>query len=89
VLVPAAVGVPVCMPVGLRVLRGLGRGPGFALGLVGGGLPPRRCAVTVSGGIHRAQAPLVLAVAAAASSTARRILERFCGGGGGGVGGGL
>ncbi len=29
VLVPAAVGVPVCMPVGLRVLRGLGRG--FAL----------------------------------------------------------
>jgi hypothetical protein len=36
VLVPAAVGVPVCMPVGLRVLRGMGRG--FALGLVGGGL---------------------------------------------------
>ncbi len=35
VLVPAAVGVPVCMPVGLRVLRGLGRG--FALGLVGSG----------------------------------------------------
>ena len=26
VLVPAAAGVPVCMPVGLRVLRGLGRG---------------------------------------------------------------
>jgi hypothetical protein len=69
VLVPAAVGVPVCMPVGLRVLRGLGRG--FALGLVGGGLPPRRCAVTVSGGIDRAKA---LAVAAAASNTARRIL---------------
>ncbi len=46
-LVPAAVGVtvPVCMPVtvGLRVLCGLGRG--FALGFVGGGLPPRRCAV--------------------------------------------
>ena len=41
VLVPSAVGagVPVCTPVGLRVLRGLGRG--LAL-LVGGGLPPRR-----------------------------------------------
>ncbi len=52
-LVPAAVGVPVCMPVGLRVLRGLGRG--FALGFVGGGLPPCRCAVRVSGGIDRAK----------------------------------
>ena len=42
VLVPVAVGagVPVCTPVGLRALRGLGRG--FAL-RVGGGLPPRRC----------------------------------------------
>jgi hypothetical protein len=75
-LVPAAVGVPVCMPVGLRVLRGLGRG--FALGFVGGGLPPRRCAVKVSGGIDRAKA---LAVAAAASSTARwifRVTNEIC-----------
>jgi hypothetical protein len=71
VLVSAAVGVPVCMSVGLRVLRGLGRGFALPVGLFGGGLPPRRCAVTVSGGIDRAKA---LAVAAAASNTARRIL---------------
>ena len=70
VLVPVAVGagVPVCMPVGLRVLCGLGRG--FAL-RVGGGLPPRRrgCTVPVSCAPVCASA---LAVAAAASSTARR-----------------
>ena len=69
VLVLSAVGAgaPVCMPVGLRVLRGLGRE--FAL-LVLGGLPPRRCVGTASSGIVEAKA---LAVAAAASSTARRI----------------
>ena len=55
------------VPVGLRVLGGLGRG--FAL-LVLGGLPPRRCVGTASSGIVEAKA---LAVAAAASSTARRI----------------
>jgi len=70
VLVLSAVGAgaPVCMPVGLRVLRGLGRA--FAL-LVLGGLPPRRCVGTASSGIVEAKA---LAVAAAASNTARRIL---------------
>jgi len=55
------------MPVGLRVLRVLGRA--FAL-LVLGGLPPRRCVGTASSGIVEAKA---LAVAAAASNTARRI----------------
>ena len=56
------------VPVGLRFRRG--RAPGFALLIAGGGLPPRRCACTVSCALVCANA---LAVAAAATSTVWRI----------------